>query len=98
MSTCTRCGKNEALPFQDGEERLCGECLDALAYQPTTCPVCSTKVPAEEAVALLLTRATATEADRLAAATALVNVCPKCHVLYFDDVQYGALCALRQKV
>ena len=92
-----RCGRDiadgEAVGY--GKGKLCKDCAAALENSPVSCPVCGAELPAEEAVAMLLTRAPATPEARLLAQSALVQVCPRCHVLFFDDFQYKLLEGLR---
>lgn len=66
---------------------ICESCAQKLENLPDKCPVCGHTEQGDEAVALLLTRATATPAERIGAHSALVHVCPKCGVLYFDGFQ-----------
>jgi uncharacterized protein with PIN domain len=75
---------------------LCDTCEEKLQNEPAICPACKTKVQGDETVALLLTRATASKEEKALAQTALVHVCPKCHVLYFDNMQYKLLEKLKQ--
>ena len=89
---CSRCGK-EALPSDSGiklgkNKYFCASCIEELENAPDRCPVCQQKENSEDCVALLLTKATASPQERLNANTALVHICPNCHVLYFDGFQY----------
>ena len=90
---CDRCGVDlarvESVRFGAGE--LCFPCAEKMEDEPGKCPVCWTVFNADDAVAMLMTRATATPQERLAAHSALIQVCPKCHVLFFDNFQYGLL-------
>lgn len=92
MKTCSQCQKTikgESLSFKDGV--LCMDCAEKVEAKDDVCPVCGTEVPGDDAVAMLLTHATATPQERLAAHSALVKICPKCRVLFFDEFQYGVL-------
>lgn len=93
---CMRCGREiTAKPVRFGTGTLCLACAEEMENEPGKCPVCGTVFEADDAVAMLLTRATATPQERLTAHSALVQVCPKCHVLFFDDFQYGLLEGLK---
>lgn len=95
---CTNCGEqitNDSRYIKIGNKVLCGACAERLESEPPSCPFCGTTDNKGEAVALLLTRATATPEERLSAHTALVNVCPKCHGLYFDNFQFELLRMLK---
>ena len=95
---CCECGKDitdGGVPLSS-DKALCDECAERLENTPEKCPVCGTVERGEEAVALLLTKAPATQQDRLNAKTALVHVCPKCHMLYFDGYQYKLIELLKK--
>lgn len=97
---CVKCGRSianddEFMDFgKDGV--MCMPCVEEMESKPDRCPVCGTETDmGDESVAILFTRATATPEERLSAHSALVHVCPKCHMLYFDDFQYGLLKLLK---
>jgi len=54
----------------------------------TLCPSCKTEINNDEAVAMLLTPVSATKRQRENAVSALVHICPKCHILFLDNEQY----------
>ena len=95
---CSRCGKptgTSKLLFGENEV-LCEACAEHLADEPVECPVCHSREDPDEAVAMLMTYATATPSERVNAKSVLVHVCPKCHVLFFDSFQYGIIKGLKQ--
>lgn len=92
---CTKPVTGEGLPFKDG--MLCKDCAEKMESKPDTCPACGFSVPGDDAVAMLLTHATATPQQRMEAHSALVKVCPKCRVLFFDEFQYGILEGFRNQ-
>ena len=93
---CTRCGKDAGADSVNfGTGRLCLSCAKEMESEPSKCPVCGTVFDVDDAVAMLLTRATATPQERIAAHSALIQVCPKCHILFFDNFQYGLLEGLK---
>ena len=93
---CCECRKDIEHGVNIGNDRtLCRECAERLEAMPEKCPVCGADNSGDEAVALLLTRATATPAERLGAHSALVHVCSNCGVLYFDGYQRKLLNLLK---
>lgn len=94
---CKKCGKNIA---EDGtvfgpDCAICADCLGNMQNASVRCPVCGNATPPDEALALLLTRANPHLQEKIDAPTALVHVCPKCHILFFDDFQYELLTMLK---
>lgn len=95
---CVKCGEDvvqKSKGIQIGKKFLCSACASKLETESPCCPFCGTVDKDGESVALLLTRANATPAERVSAHTALVNVCPKCHGLYFDNFQFELLRMLK---
>lgn len=97
---CAKCGRvieadDEFMEF--GEDNVvCMPCVEEMEAKPDRCPVCGIETDmGDESVAMLLTRATATPEERTNAHSALVHVCPNCHMLYFDDFQYSLLKMLK---
>lgn len=93
MLTCKRCGNRIfGDRLQVGiDSAICMACAEELEKKPVKCPVCGNENPPEEDMALLLTRATATPQEKMDANASIVHICPKCHVLFFDDFQYEIL-------
>lgn len=98
MPVCQKCGQEISGRFFTigNNVSICLACAEELEKSPQSCPVCGHSERGDEAVALLLTRATATPAERIGAHSALVHICPKCHGMYFDNFQYRLLELLKQ--
>ncbi len=94
---CVKCGEDCENGIKISKKILCGKCADKMESEAPRCPFCGSIDDEGESVALLLTRASATPAERLSAHTALVNVCPKCHGLYFDNFQFELLQIFKSK-
>lgn len=96
---CEKCGKsigNDAMIFGP-DCALCADCLQKMQEANVVCPVCGNSSPPDEDLALLLTRANANIQEKIDAPTALVHVCPECHIMFFDDFQYELLKKLKLK-
>jgi uncharacterized protein with PIN domain len=66
--------------------------------KPPCCPLCHTPVHPDEELSLLFTEAEASAAQRAMAKSANIRVCPKCHILFFEDSQYDWLTSLTRGV
>jgi len=96
---CSRCKKKlteEAYTYGE-DEILCDNCIDEAAELSQICPACGCEISKDmDAVGLLLTPPGATEEEKKNALDTLVIVCPKCHVLFFDNYHYKLLQGIRR--
>lgn len=86
---CSHCGqtiKGRAVYFD--EKYVCRTCLIAEANKGNRCPCCGADVGPNAGVGLLLARPGDASEEKASASTALVIVCPECHVLFVDGFQY----------
>lgn len=91
---CTVCNENSKKTYPYGKDRVpvCEECMGEKVKETNTCPVCGYKAtPEDKEVAIILTAPNATPGEKAKAPEALTIVCPKCHVLFFDDLDYNLL-------
>lgn len=88
---CENCGAEVQRLYPFKGKNLCHDCLEKAAAHSVSCPCCGTKVQGEHTVAMLLCRGDAQEEEKARAETAIVLVCPKCHVMFFDPFQYEML-------
>lgn len=91
MKICEKCGAETERLYPFKEANLCHDCLEKAAAHTVDCPCCGSKVSGEHTVAMLLCRGDATAEEKAQADTAIVLICPKCHIMFFDPFQYEIL-------
>ena len=89
---CVQCGKGINLMRAFMYRTTCADCWDEEAARPTQCPCCKA-INKESAVTvgLVLTPSGSSPEQKATAPEVLVLVCPKCKVLFFDELTYKIL-------
>lgn len=75
---------------------LCRKCLLEEAEKGNICPVCHEHIAPEHQVAIPFAMPSAADNAPAITKTATAVVCPRCHVLFFDDFQYKLIEGLKR--
>lgn len=87
MHICDICGHEVKKGILYEGKLTCRECLIRKSKEGNVCPVCGETIAAEHQVAFPL--ATAMPSGNVK--TGIAVVCPRCHVIFFDNFQYELL-------